>query len=119
MWHAAPDFDIIGVVLRRASMSREIKIGDATLKYEIQTDENTNKRFAVITGAKVEGALAITNEIEDCPVTSIRSWAFEGCSELKSVTIPDSVTSIESSAFERCYWLTSIQVADGNPSYKS
>ena len=31
-------------------MSKEIKIGSATLSYEIQTDESTNKRFAVVTG---------------------------------------------------------------------
>ena len=34
-------------------MSKEIKIGDATLEYEIQTDKDTNKRFAVIIGARV------------------------------------------------------------------
>ena len=38
--------------------------------------------------------------------TSILNSAFEGCSGLTSVTIPDSVTSIEESAFEGCSKIT-------------
>ena len=43
---------------------------------------------------------------------SIGSSAFDSCSSLTSVTIPDSVTSIGSSAFEDCYSLTSITIPD-------
>ena len=35
-------------------------------------------------------------------VTSIGDYAFEECSSLTSITIPNSVTSIESSAFYGC-----------------
>ncbi len=43
---------------------------------------------------------------------SIGNSAFEYCSSLTSVTIPDSVTSIGSDAFEYCSSLTSIIIPD-------
>ena len=43
-------------------------------------------------------------------VTSIGSWAFADCSSLKSITIPSSVTSIGSAAFFSCSSLKSITI---------
>ncbi len=45
-------------------------------------------------------------------VTSIGSYAFYECSGLKSVTIPNSVTSIGSYAFFYCTGLTSVNITD-------
>ena len=43
-------------------------------------------------------------------VTSIDAYAFAGCSGLTSITIPSSVTSIEDYAFVSCTGLTSITI---------
>ena len=45
--------------------------------------------------------------------TSIGSSAFNGCTGLTSITIPNSVTSIDSSAFEDCTGLTSVTIGSG------
>ncbi|MBR2970498.1 MAG: leucine-rich repeat domain-containing protein, partial [Clostridia bacterium] len=46
------------------------------------------------------------------PVTAITKSAFERCTSITSVTIPDSVTTIGDNAFADCYSLTSITIPD-------
>ena len=64
------------------------------------------------------GAVTIPSVLGGCPVKSIGSSAFSGCSGLTSVTIPDSVTSIEQCAFLGCSGLTSVTIPDGVTSIK-
>ena len=52
-------------------------------------------------------------------VTSIGSYVFQYCSSLTSITIPDGVTSIGSSAFLGCSSLTSITIPDSMTSIGS
>lgn len=47
------------------------------------------------------------------PVTSISSFAFENCTSLESVEIPNSVTSIGVVAFSNCTSLKNIKIPDG------
>ena len=43
-------------------------------------------------------------------VTSIGEYAFYGCTDLTSITIPEGVTSIGNYAFDGCYGLTSVTI---------
>lgn len=64
--------------------------------------------------------LVIPSSIYGKPVKIIASYAFDGCTSLKTVVIPDSVFEIEKCVFDNCSSLERITVY-GNPniSYKS
>ncbi|WP_321428971.1 leucine-rich repeat protein [uncultured Methanolobus sp.] len=59
-----------------------------------------------------DGIVIIPAEIEGLPVTTVGALAFQSCSALTTVSIPNSVTSIGASAFEDCSALTSLSIAD-------
>ena len=48
----------------------------------------------------------------DKPITVIGDFAFQWCSRLRSVTIPNSVTTIGNAAFSDCHSLTSVTIPD-------
>ncbi len=58
------------------------------------------------------GAVTIPNTIEELPVTTIGELAFETCTSVTSVIIPDSVTSIGVAAFYYCTSMTSVTIGN-------
>ena len=52
-------------------------------------------------------------------ITSIGSWAFYDCSNVKSIVIPSSVTTIGDRAFMSCSSLTNIEIPNGITSIES
>ena len=58
------------------------------------------------------GSMTVPSMLGGKPVTRIGNFAFNSCSGLTSVTIPDGVTSIGDGAFYCCSSLTSVTIPD-------
>ena len=87
-------------------------------------DGVTSIGSSAFSGCSITKATIPTIAIDDIPQNnlqeviinggeSIGSSAFEDCTGLTSVTIPDSVTSIGYNAFSGCTGLTSVTIGDG------
>ena len=91
--------------------STTIQVG--TLYYYLDKD-NSQAQVTSMPSGKYTGAIvipsSITHEAKTYNVTRICGFAFDGCSGLTSITIPNSVTSIGAAAFQNCKSLTSITI---------
>lgn len=90
------------------------------LYYNITSDSTAEVTYDY---NKYSGDITIPETVENngitYSVTSIENYAFEHCSSLTSITIPNSVTNIGYMAFSGCSSLTSIIVESGNTVYDS
>ena len=59
------------------------------------------------------GDLIVPAYIAGYPVVGLNAYAFKGCSNLISITLPDSVTQISNYAFYNCSKLTSVNIPNG------
>ena len=86
---------------------------------ELNGTENTHFGYIFGAGSSSKNSDYVPSSLRtviisnDSSVTSIGLYAFENCSGLTSITIPDGVTSIGDSAFKGCRGLTSITIPDG------
>ncbi len=76
------------------------------------TLNNDTNSYTVSSTNKQLQKLVIPSTYNDKPVTTIGGNAFSDCTELTSVTIPDTVTRIDNYAFQNCTALTSITIPD-------
>ena len=94
------------------------KVGAYTWTYEITDGTAAIKgtydggKYTPCVSPEPTGAVAIPATLGGKPVTSIKGWAFNECSGMTSVLVPESVTSITSYAFYGCSGLTSLMLPD-------
>ena len=80
------------------------------LTYTLSSNGNSYSVTGI--GTCQDASLVIPATYNNLPVTTIECYAFEDCTSLTSVIIPDSVTTIEYRAFEYCDNLTSVIIPD-------
>ena len=83
--------------------------GDVEILSTITVNETTYN-VASIGSSAFDNCTGLTSVTIPNSVTSIGTFAFSGCTGLTSVTIPNSVTSIGSSVFSGCTGLTSVTI---------
>ncbi len=86
--------------------------GEHQLEFEI-----SNNVLTSYTGDEVD--LIIPDVVYGVMIKGIAKDAFNACSQIESITIPDTVTNISSYAFDGLINLKSITVDEGNESYSS
>ncbi len=90
-----------------ATASNEVVSGD--YRYAVLSDGTAEIRE--YTGGTA--VVSVPSEMDGYSVTSIGNYAFEGCTGLTSVVIPDSVASIGYEAFQDCTNLKSVTLGSG------
>ena len=97
----AHDFEVDGIYYNRT--------GDGTVSVTYQ-GSSYDEYADEYTGAVVIPS-SVTYSGTTYSVTSIGEYAFQDCSGLTSVTIPNSVTSIGRDAFDGCTGLTRVDIS--------
>ena len=98
---------ILALVLVLAIKDKTYAATYGVLTYEVR-DDGTIKITDCDTNAS--GALTIPDTIDGKKVTSIENYAFDECSSLTNITIPEGVISIGEYAFDDCSRLTGITI---------
>ena len=81
---------------------------NVTHTVEVAQDYSSYSNFTTVTIPE-----SVTNGGTTYSVTSIGTSAFSSCSNIITVTVPNSVTSIERSAFKDCRSLVSVNIPNG------
>lgn len=91
----------------------------AGVTYKFRTQNNNIYQYSSDYAGSVVIPEIVTYNNKTYSVNSIGEHAFYDCTNLTSITIPNSVTSIGQNAFSYCSRLATIKVTTGNTKYDS
>lgn len=94
------------MIVQAAEDTAEDENGDFWEDHAWELDDGTMEIYGFYENTM--SSFVIPSEIDGKKVTSIANSAFSNCSNLGSITIPDSVTNIGNGAFSNCTSLTNI-----------
>lgn len=76
---------------------------------QVTFQNNSNPRYTSLSGAIVIPEQVTNSETGNTyTVTSISNYAFTGCTEITSVTLPNTLTTIGNNAFDGCRGITEV-----------
>ncbi len=107
---------VLSVLLSVALLLCVVPLGTLSVSAETSGDYTysvSNGEVTVTGYLGAGGDVVIPDTLGGYPVTGIDGSAFEGCSSLTSVTIPEGVTSIGTWVFSACKNLTSVTIPEG------
>lgn len=84
--------------------------GHVVIPNIIEDYDGTTYRVTTIGNRAFQNCTALTNVTIPNSIKTIRSRAFYGCTALTNVTIPNSVTTIENDAFQNCKNLERVEI---------
>lgn len=87
-------------------------VGRAT-DLEISYNDDGKTATLIGRGENTDAMLEIPDSIFGVKITKIADGAFEGCTDIKVIIIPDSVKVIGNNAFAGCYSITSVTIPSG------
>lgn len=87
---------------------------EAALSYEL-----VQGNYIVSQGSRINATDSVTilPTYNGTPVTELSANAFNGCTTLKTINIPNTIENIPSSAFDGCTSLVSVNIYDANAPY--
>ena len=101
---AIPNSEVFGVNNSIVAGAEDLVYGD--FKYEILDDDTID--ITKYTGS--DTSVTIPREINGKKVTAIGAYAFEYCTKLTNIEIPNTITSIGYGTFYNCQKLTNIEI---------